>query len=137
MKKLGLILCLMLLVCSLAYGAPEGKVETIFNDTAVATTNTSTSRAIICKSGGYFGAWIKASVGIGAPDINIVYQMSPDNVYWATPVTATPVVSSLITTDGTIVSINPTPMKYIRFVAYGNTANTTGTTIMMKLFTQE
>ena len=144
MRKITMIMMVMVMVMgAVCYGAPEGKIENVFLDEKVGSASESTSRAFMCKSGGYFGAWIQATTpapgqGLHTPDIEISYQMSYDKtIGFTTPTTTVFRVDGLRATTPTVVSISPPPMKYIRFIVSDNGSNTTGTTVTMKLFTQE
>jgi hypothetical protein len=132
-----LVLGLLALGCD-AYAA-VGNVQRVFNEDSTTSTSVATSRGFLVKSGGYFGAWVQQTAPIGTPNIDVTYQMSYDDVeaHYTTPVTASLMFDDWTSETASIVTITPTPMKYIRFKAYGNAANTTGTTITMYLFTQE
>lgn len=119
--------------------ANQGRVQNVFNAETVETTNTVTSDIFLVRSGGYFGAWVDLDTGIGTPDVDVTCQMSytTDANSFATPTSMSLVLDDSTSLDPQIITVAPTPMQYMRFIAYGNTANTTGTTITMYLFSQD
>ena len=143
MRILTALLCL-LFIASSCYGAPLGKVDLIFDEEAVATQNTITSAIFPVKSGGFFGAWYKATTpapgqGLHTPSVNVTIEMSytPTSSTFVEPDDFDDLETNLTNTNTHIKSVNPPPMAYMRFKAAGLTANTTGTTITLYMFSQE
>ena len=137
MKKL-IIGLMITMLCATAY-AGQGRVQRVFNDQTIETTNTITSRTFRVDSSGYFGAWLDMDTAIGTSEIDISCQMSYVDTAskFATPTSMSLVQDDLSTTDPIVVSLAPAPMKYMRFVAQGTGSNTTGTTLTMYMFNQD
>lgn len=137
MKKLFLVV-LALLMANMCY-AGQGTIQEVFTSDSVETTNTVTSRVFPVKSLGYFGVWAKQTAALGTPNVDVTYEMSYDTTAsnFTVPVDKDPIFDNWTAQVASVTSITPSPMKYIRFKATGNSANTTGTTITMYLFTQD
>lgn len=144
MKKLFLS-ALMLLISTTSYASTAGRIEQIFNATAVSGTSTTvTSRTFNVGSIYRMGYWFKAAKA-ATPEgsaITMTVQGSWDDVSgdFATMQTVIPLDQYTLTTTpmATAGTVSPVPaMKYVRFVAQGATGNATGTTVTAYLFTQE
>ena len=142
MRKIITMVVIGMLCCGVAFAA-QSRVETVFDNVAIATDNILTSKAFDIKSSRSFGAWIQATTpapgqGLHTPGVDIIYQMSYDDAAdtFASPPTAQMVANGLANTLATVVTIEAEPMRYIRFKAYG-AANTTNTTLTMKFFSRE
>ena len=140
MRKI-IILCLIGVFCisGLAF-AGQGRIEkTVFDEDSLASFTTATSTIYDVKSSSEFGVWLKVEANGGTPDINISYQMSPDKTIanFTTPTTVTALFSDLDVEGNSVMSFNPPPMRYLRFVASGKPESSTATTVSMKLFTRE
>ncbi len=142
MKKL-FLLAFFALFSTSAF-AVQGTVENVFSATALSGTDSSVkSRIFPVGSASRMGYWFKAakaSTPEGAA-VRMTIEASYDETAanFATYSTVFPVhtfatTSTPIASTGTITTPD---MKFIRFVAVGNTGNATGTTITMYMFKQE
>ena len=137
MRKITMIV-MGLLVCSLAFAA-TGNISRVFNSDTVETEDTVTSRVFSVKSGGWFGTWYKATSATATPDVKIVYEMSYDGTAgnFVEVEDSTDIVTNLTDETAHVESIQPPPMRYMRFKATGNAGNTSDTVVSMYLFEQE
>lgn len=135
MKRL---ICLLLVVLMASTAYAYNRVENIFDGDSVETENTVTSRAFRVGEAETYAIWYKAEAELNDPniDINIEYSYDSTATNFATGSTVT-IVDDLTNQTAHVTSITAVGMPYIRFKAVGNSGNTTGTTIVAKLFTRE
>ena len=145
MKKIILVVLALCLCVPLAF-ASQNRTQTVFvAGTTLAQEESQTSAVFSVGGNRTFGAWLKLGTlqTIKTPsgtasniDIEFAQSYSGADGTWAT---STTLVIDNWTDSGvaTVVTISPSPMKYLRFRAYGSSANSTATTINMYLFTQD
>jgi len=138
MKKIIFLLVASLLISTHAFAV--GVVDKLFDvDQVEGTSTTITSRAVNVGSAESLGYWIKLGQSATPEPVNIrlTMEVSPTGLdgTWATHSTVRSSWDSAVTaTAGTITVPD---MKYVRFVAEGNSGNATGTTITMYMFRRE
>lgn len=139
MKKSVFIALLALLAVGPAY-AGMAKTETPFDATLIAGTNsTVVSRVFNVNGVSSMGYWIDPASGSSVGSsvrLNIVMQGSPDETS-ANFATTNAIQQAIITPFATAGTISVPNIKFVRFVAQGNTGNATDTTLTMKFYTRE
>ena len=118
-----------------------GRVETMMNGTAVASTGTASSDALDLAWGQFYGLWYKCTSASSTPNVSIAWYESPttdsaDFVAVGTAGGASPIVSSLTDEVGHILSLQPPPMRYARAVVTGISGNPADTVCTLKVFAQ-
>jgi len=140
MRKLIVLFCVMVLCFSGVAFASQGRVDDVFSSgQTLSLTVPATSRIFNISSSSSFGLWLDLStvqtVGTVDADVKITAEQSWDKT--ATNFATIPTIGTLNTAIATIVTTTLLPMKYVRFVVQGTAANSTATTIQMKLFSRE
>jgi hypothetical protein len=118
-----------------------GRVETVMDATAVASTATVSSNALDLAYAQFYGLWYKCTSASSTPSVSIVWSESPttestDFVAVGTAGGSSPIVSSLTDETAHILSLQVPPMRYGRASVTGAGGNPADTLCTLKMFAQ-